>query len=141
MADYVLDLTQFHFTHTRGDLTIYGTWYGKQLQQCLVIVPTFRVEKCVPLIIDVDDAYKWNTDDWRSEPVINRLYINSFLDQNMMDPGNTFTAMKVMTLIHDHLGDLLHIPPKPTTAVVVADAIRKDHDTGREHHTEVIEHV
>lgn len=141
MADYVLDLTQFHFTHTRGDLTIYGTWYGKQHQQCLVIVPTFRVEKCIPLIIDVDDAWRWNPEDPQATPGLNRLYVNSFLDQNNMDAGNQFTAMKVVTLIHDHLGELLHIPPKPTVGIVVADAIRKDHDTGREHHTEVIEHV
>lgn len=141
MADYVLDLTQFHFTHTRGDLTIYGTWYGKQHQQCLVIVPTFRVEKCIPLIIDVDDAWRWNPEDAQAMPGINRLYVNSFLDQNNMDAGNPFTAMKVVTLIHDHLGELLHIPPKPTVGIVVADAIRKDHETGREHHTEVIEHV
>lgn len=141
MADHVLDLTQYHFMHQRGDLTIYGTWYGNQHQQCLVIVPSFRVEKCRPLIIDVDDAWKWNPEDPQSMPGLNRLYVNSFLDQNNMDAGNTFTAMKVVTLVHDHLGDLLHIPPKSTVGVVVADAIRTDHDTGKEHHSEVIDHV
>lgn len=143
MAEHVLDLNQYHFVHTRGDLTIYGTWYGVEHQPCLVVVPTYRIgaDRCRPLIIDLDDAWQWNPEDPQSMPQLNRVMCMAFLDMNNMATGNVFAAMKIVTLIHDHLGDLIAIPPKPTTGVVVADAFRTDHDTGKTHHSEVIERV
>ena len=41
MTHFDLDLTQSHFVKTRGDLTLYASWYGERLRPCLVVLPTF----------------------------------------------------------------------------------------------------
>lgn len=143
MTKHALDLTQNHFCKTRGDLTLYGTWFGEKNRPCLVVVPTHRQSylTCRPMVIEVDDAWKWNPDDPDAMPEVNALMVQSFLDQNSMDFANGFTCMRVVSLIHDHLGDLLSIPPKPTTEIVVGDAIQTDHDTGKVTTREIIERV
>lgn len=137
-----LDLTQSHFVKTRGDLTLYGCWFGEDaLRPCLVVMPTFR-SRGVPLVVEVDSAYKWNPDDRDVDPRGAARLVMEFLRRNGMDSGNAFTHMRVMSLIHDHLHDLLTIPPKPTTdLVVVADAFRTDTDTGKTIHTEIVKRV
>jgi len=141
MAGYDLDLTQPAFTKRRGDLMLYGAWHGQDLRPCLVVLPAFRVGKAVPLVVLVDDAYRWNIEDRDVDPRSNAQLVGAFLRANGMDYLNTFTAMKVASLIHDHLGDLLSIPPKPAEVIVVADVLHTDHDTGKVHHREIIERV
>ena len=136
-----LDLTQPAFQKRRGDLMLYGAWHGKTLRPCLVVFPAFRIEKPVPLVIEVDCAWKWNPDDIDVDPRENARLIGAFMRSNGMDYSNPFTAMKVAGLIHDHLGDLLAIPPKRGDDVVVADAIHTDRDTGKVTHREIIERV
>lgn len=141
MTRYDLDLTQPHFEKRRGDLMLYGAWHGKRLRPCLVVLPAFRIEKAVPLVIEVDDAWKWNPDDPDVDPRHNANMVGTFLLSNGMDALNAFTFMKVTSLIHDHLGDLLRIPPKNAEEVVVADAFHTDRDTGKVTHREIIERV
>lgn len=141
MSRYDLDLTKPHFEKKRGDLTLYGAWHGERLRPCLVVLPAYRIEKAVPLVIEVDDAWKWQPDDPDVDPRLSAQLVVRFLMLNGMDYHNTFTAMKVASLIHDHLGDLLNIPPKPTEGVVVADILHTDRDTGKVTHKEVIERV
>lgn len=143
MRKYALDLTQYHFTKARGDLTLFGTWYGDRLRPCLVVVPTQRISAFLsrPLVIEVDDAWRWNPDDPDAEPEHNSRMIGDFLRASGMDDSNVFTRMRVASLVHDHLGDLLRIPPKPVAAVVVADAIQTDRETGKVTHREIIDRV
>lgn len=136
MTRVALDLTQCHFQKTRGDLALYGSWYGDQLRPCLAVLPALR--DGIPLVILVDDAWKWNPDDPDAKPEHNARNIGAFLHANSFGDANTFTAQRVLSLIHDHLGDLLRIPPKPVSLKVVADAIRTDQD-GKVHHSEVRE--
>lgn len=138
---YDLDLTKPHFEKRRGDLMLYGAWHGKRLRPCLVVLPAYRTGRMVPLVIEVDDAWQWQPDDIDADPRRSAQLIGTFLLANGMDASNTFTAMKVASLIHDHLGDLLRIPPKSTEDVVVADAFQTDRDTGKVTHKEVIERV
>ncbi len=136
----VLDLTQTHFEKTRGDLTLYGSWYGDQRRPCLAVLPAKLKEASIPLVIVLDDAWKWNPDDPDAQPENSARQIGAFLYANGFDSANTFTAQRVVGLVHDHLGDLLRIPPKPTSSVVVADAFRTDQD-GSVTHIEVRENV
>jgi hypothetical protein len=138
---YDLDLTKPHFEKKRGDLMLYGAWHGQRLRPCLVVLPAYRMGKTVPLVVEVDDAWQWQPDDIDADPRRSAQLIGLFLLQNGMDASNAFTSMKVASLIHDHLGDLLRIPPKQTEDVVVADAFQTDHDTGKVTHKEVIERV
>lgn len=135
-----LDLSQSHFTKERGDLTLYGSWYGDRLRPCLAVLPTRLKSTSIPLVIVVDDAWKWNPDDLDAKPEHNAKQIGAFLYANGFEDANTFTAQRLVGFIHDYLGDLLRIPPKPTTLEVVADAFRTDAD-GKVHHSEVRERV
>lgn len=136
-----LDLTKSHFEHKRGDLILYGAWFGEKMRPCLAVTPAYRAFKTVPLVILVDDAWRWNPDDPDVDPVHNAKMIGAFLKSNGMDYLNKFTAMKVASLIHDHLADLVAIPPKNTEEIVVADIIQTDRDTGKVTHRELIERV
>lgn len=137
---YDLDLTQCAFHKSRGDLTLYGCWHGKHLRPCLVVMPTFR-PAATPLVIELDTAYQWNPDDPDVDPRANAQLIGLFLAANGMDFTNTFTAMRVVSLVHDHLGDLLRMPPKPSELVVMADAFQTDSDTGKTIHREIVQRV
>lgn len=140
MTQYDLNLTQSAFVKSRGDLVLYGSWHGKKLRPCLVVLPANR-SNAVPLVIEVDDAWKWNPDDLEVDARRNAQLIGQFLVQNNMDFRNAFTSMRVVSFIHDHLGDLLRIPPKNAAEIVVADAIRTDRSTGKVSHQEIIQRV
>lgn len=135
-----LDLTQSHFVKARGDLTLYGSWFGDSLRPCLVVLPTFRT-RGVPLVVEIDTAYRWNPDDPDVSPRAAAGLVMQFLYANGMDYTNVITHQRVLSLIHDHLHDLLTMPVKPTTTVVVADAFRTDIDTGKTTHQEIVKRV
>lgn len=135
-----LDLTQTHFSKERGDLTLYGAWYGDRVRPCLALLPTKTKDFSLPLVITVDDAYKWNPDDPDADPAMNAVLVNAFLHTNGFEDANHYTRMRVISFVHDYLGDLLRIPPKPLTLEVVADAYRTDAD-GNVSHKEIREHV
>ena len=136
---YDLDLTQSAFEKSRGDLTLYGCWFGRRLRPCLAVLPTYR--QGTPLVILLDDAWKWNPDDPDVDIAGNASLVMQFLMVNGMDFSNPMTHMRVISLVHDHLGDLIRMPVKPLNTVVVADAIRTDHDTGKTTHQEIIQRV
>lgn len=140
MTKYDLDLTQSAFVKTRGDLTLYGCWHGKHLRPCLVVLPAFRAHG-VPLVIELDTAWEWNPDDPDVDPRRNAQLVGQFLMANGMDFTNPFTGMKVVSLVHDHLGDLLMMRPKPAQLIVVADALQTDSDTGKTTHREIVQRV
>ena len=140
MTKYDLDLTQSAFVKTRGDLTLYGCWHGKHLRPCLVVLPAFRAHG-VPLVIELDTAWEWNPDDPDVDPRRNAQLVGQFLMANGMDFTNHFTGMKVVSLVHDHLGDLLMMRPKPAQLIVVADALHTDSDTGKTTHREIVQRV
>ncbi|TPW31823.1 hypothetical protein FJU08_06815 [Martelella alba] len=143
MIRYAIDLTRYHFQKRQGELALYGTWYGDKARPCLVVVPTNHIghDRCRPLVITIDDAWQWNPDDTDAMPETNAAMVQQFLDVNGMDFGNMRSAMRVVSLIHDHLGDLISIPPKASLARVVADVLQVDHDTGKETHAEIIDRV
>lgn len=139
MTQYALDLTQAHFVKSRGDLTLYGSWYGKRLRPCLVVLPTYR--EGVPLVVEIDTAYRWNPDDPDVSPRASAGLVMQFLHTNGMDYANVITHQRVLSLIHDHLDDLIRMPLKPLNTVVVADAFRTDTDTGKTTHQEIVQRV
>ncbi len=86
--------------------------------------------------------YRWNPDDKDVDPRGCAALVMQFLHENGLDSGDILHAhMRVMSFIHDHLGDLLNMPPKPTNLVVVADAFRTDLETGKTTHQEIVKRV
>lgn len=135
-----LDLTQVHFLRTYGDITLYGTWFGKDRNPALVLMPTYLIgrPRVVPCVVPLASAWKWAPET--GDPAHAARVSLMFAERLTLTPHNPMTLMRITTIIRDAIGDLLHIPPKPTEGVVVADAIRTD-EYGREHHSEVIEHA
>lgn len=135
---HALDLTQTAFVKDRGDFTLYGAWLGDNARPCLAVLPKLLREGHLPLVVSVDDAWKWNPDDPDADPVMNATLIDAFLHTNGFERG-PFKAMGIVSLIHDHLGDLLSIKPKPLSLTVVADAIQTNQD-GSVTHKEIKAH-
>lgn len=143
-----LDLTRYHFRHTHGDITVYGTWWlasDSGPKPCLVLIPTHAqsYQRATPCVVPMNDA--WVFSDTIGDPV--RAAQASFafaeaLGLNVNTPQNVF---RVRSIIADHIGELLLIPPMPNDMrekVVLGEA----KVTAREHgkvvrHHEVIERV
>lgn len=137
-ARIALDLTQTAFVKDRGDFTLYGAWVGNNARPCLAVLPKLLREGHLPLVVTVDDAWKWNPDDPDADPGMNRRMVDAFLHTNNFEQS-PFKAMAVVGLIHDHLGDLLSIKPKKLDLVVVADAYQTNQD-GSVIHKEIKAH-
>lgn len=139
---YDLDLTQVHFQQTYGDITLFGTWFGEQRRPALVLMPTFAIGQDVirvtPCVVPLASAWCWDRE--RGDPRHCARISIMFAQSLGLSAHNSATLMRITTIIQDNLGELLGMPPKPTEALVVADAIRTD-EYGREHHSEVIENV
>lgn len=136
---YDLDLTQTHFERNYGDITVFGTWFGKDRKPALVLVSTSKIgsEHLVPCVVPMNQAYLW---DEKGGDGAHCAHVSALFAANMGFGFDTMKIMKISSVIRDNLGELVNIPPKPTEKVVVADAIRTD-SSGKQHHSEIIEHV
>ncbi len=135
-----LDLTKVHFQRTYGDITLFGSWFGQDRRPALVLMPTHRIgwSGVVPCVVPLASAWKWAPET--GDPAHAARISLMFAERLSLTPHNPMTCMRITTIVRDAIGDLLTIPPKPTETVVVADAIRTDED-GKQHHSEVVEHV
>lgn len=133
-----LDLSRYHARHTHGDLTVYLTWYGTdQRRPAIVITPSYRIgwEVSTPCIVPLETAWAW--DETVGDPRHCARTTAAFLAA-LGIPVSIQSAVRLTSLIRDHLGDLLAMPPEPVELVEVGDVIRIDQD-GREHHSVIRE--
>lgn len=128
-----LDLTQSHFSQQHGELTVFGTWFGEDLRQCLAIIPTYRRRGFFPAVIMLDDAYLWAIET--GSPFYVQQEAPKIARALGFDPTPSLCA-RIANTINDHLSDLLTMPPKPAERFVAADAIMIDAN-GKERHFEV----
>ena len=137
---YDLDLTKYAFRHQRGDITVYGTWFGKDQQPALVLVQSGTEERgfVVPCVVPLASAWLWS--DQIGDPAHCARQSYWFAHALRLTANNIATCMRITTLIRDHIGDLASIPVKPTESIVVADALRTD-QYGKTQHAEVREDV
>lgn len=102
-----------------GDLSVYFTWIFNEDQEadepCLVIIPRYQRQGFKPCVVALSAAYKYN--DPRYLARISWEFLSLLGFAQTPSEGH-----KVASLIHDHLGDLLTMPPSPTTTIIVADA-------------------
>lgn len=90
-----------------------------------------------PCVITMDKAWIWDT--VIGDEVLAGETLAGFLDPLRLSP-NTSTVVGLFNLIHDHLGDLLTIPPYPREyqdGGVVAEALIINHTTGRNREVEI----
>lgn len=118
-----LDLTRHHFLRPSGDLVVIGTWIYNADQEdhepCLVILPRYRTNGFKPCVVALSDAWKYNPEHNgpRYLAEISQIFLIMLGMEDCMS-----NAHKVADLINSHLGDLLKMPPNPTSRIIVADA-------------------
>lgn len=132
----VLNLDNRSFTHVLGDLTVIGTWYGADINECepvLCLVPTFRINmfdgvsiRSKPCCVALSAAYLY--DDPRY------LLRKSMEFCDLLGFSNDSSRVnKIAEAIHGRLQDLIEMPPRPVIGSFVgADAILTDQDSGRQ---------
>lgn len=131
---HFLDLTRCHFQRTLGDIQLYGTWVPRgddddHTEPALVLMS--RRFGGRPCCVALSSAYLYN------DPRYCARAAHEFAQGMGFEPGLALTH-RIANIIHDHLQDLIEMPPEPTQAVVVADAT-VDID-GRKRSVEIISH-
>jgi hypothetical protein len=139
---HFIDLARYHERFGHGDLTVFLTWCGDALSPCLVIVPAFIEghERVTPCVVPQRVAWVWSEAIGDGRHCALTSYL--FCEQLRLNPSIN-NCMRVTSIIREHIGDLLAMPPATSLhfeRAVVADAIRTDQD-GKEHHSEVSDHV
>ncbi|TDW63110.1 hypothetical protein EDF57_10665 [Novosphingobium sp. PhB55] len=136
---FALDLTRYHSRQRHGDLDVFMTWFGDRLDPVLVLVPAFIEghENVTPCVVPQSTAWMWSEAIGDGAHCARTSHI--FCKHLRLEP-DPMTCIRITSIIRDHIGDLLSIPPAPFEREVVADAIRID-SNGKEHHTEVTDRV
>lgn len=115
-----IDLTRCHRDPRHlGDLSIYFTWLWnddhESEEPALVIMPRYQRHGFKPCVVALSAAYKYNDPRYLARVSWEFLKLLGFAQT----PSE---GHKIASLIHDHLGDLLTMPPNPTTLIIAADA-------------------
>lgn len=141
MTQYALDLSQYHRRFERGDITVYLTWFGGKHKPVMVLVNTNRLggDNCVPVVIPQENAWLWTEEKGDPQEAARSAFV--FAHALDLDVHNRITLIRIASTIRDLIDDLVMMPPKPTTEIVVADAIRTDRNTGKVTHQEIIDRV
>lgn len=130
-----LDLTRYHARYSHGDITVYLTWWlalDSGPRPCLVLIPTHAqsYERAIPCVVMLDQAWRWS--EGIGDPRDAAFQALRFADA--LGLGATPTnAIRVRSIIVDHLGDLLAMPPMPEgmrESVVLGEAKVTDREAG-----------
>lgn len=143
MRTPALDLTNRAFTHVLGDVTIIGTWYGADFDDCepvLCLVPTHRINmfdgvsiRSKPCCVALSAAYLY--DDPKHLLMRSRQFCAALGFSDDMSRVN-----KIAEAIHGRLQDLIQMPPRPVLGSFVgADATVTD-EMGRQKTVELHTH-
>lgn len=136
---HILDLSRHAWIRELGQLAIYGTWVGPNIDEsepCLVIVPSARRtshETVQPAVVALSAAYKYDDPRYLLQAAIQFNRGLGFTD----DMSN---VMKVADAIYDHLDDLVALPERPSFGSSVGAEVRLTDSEGRSHEFEILDH-
>jgi hypothetical protein len=130
-----IDLTRCHASHERGDLALHLTWWlddaGAGPRPCMVLLPARGPWDLVaPCVVPLAQAWVWS--ETIGDPVRAALTAVAFAEAMGFDP-TPMMASRIRSLIVDHLGDLLAMPPMPASmreAEVIGEAKVVDREAG-----------
>jgi hypothetical protein len=137
-----IDLNLTLWSRTKGDITVYGTWIMTTGRPCLVLLRTDWKPgaQAIPCIVPLDQAWLW--DENTGDPVHAAHTTVQFAHALGLNVLNPREMIRLTSIIREHLGDLLRMPPLPDTeAEVVADAIVTNRVTGKTIEAEIKDHV
>lgn len=132
-----IDLAVRHFARRRGEITGVGTWLhvDGEVIPCMAL---FRAgeelnEHTRPYIVTNDRAWIWSEEIGDPQETARQCFNIANALRLSTDQRNIF---KIFSFIHDHLGDLLTIPPFPPAAAPkteIADLTVTNKVTGKSH--------
>lgn len=138
----MLDLTKCHFTKIYGDITARGTWMdlGEGMRPVLVLhrSDTEGTDRLRPCAVTMDKLWVWSEDVGDKRQAI--FFAIGFAERMGFDFTDKRVVHRILTIVHDNLGDLISIPPFPNSERrIVADAVITDTSTGRTREAEIID--
>lgn len=143
MSSPELDLRARAFLYVRGDITLIGSWLRKDgfMRPCLVLIRTGEEsgEYTVPCVVTLDKAWIW--EEKRGDPKEAARTVAGFI-QSLRLTHDKATFIRIASLIHDHLDDLLGMPPfPPMDRQTVAFIEQVNNSTGKTRNIEVKDYV
>jgi len=128
MNDHVLDLTRYAWKQRHGDLEAIGTWllHRDGPLPCLVLKPTSaqRHDQFIPCVVLQKNAWIWSEAIGDGAEAARTAY--DFTCALGLSPHNASNIIRVASIIRDHIGDLLGIPPMPAEREVVGEVTITD---------------
>jgi hypothetical protein len=111
----VLDLNREWRSFTLGDVKIILTWWyspsEERTRPCMVLIPAFApFHKLNPCVVTLDKCWVWSEEI--GDPEQAALMAVQFGVRLGM-PDQVSTAIRIRSLIVDHLQDLISMPPMP----------------------------
>lgn len=140
-----LDLTRYHWKAEHGDVTAFGSWWLAEdsgPRPCIVLLPTYRQswQKAKPSVVLIDQAWVW--DETIGDPERAARLAFHFAEGLGLPLNNPNTIMRIRSIIADHIGDLLMMPPMPQDmrrTEHMGDLTISELETGRVREVEVTE--
>lgn len=131
-----LDLRNRAWTQRRGNITVIGTWIGRdeEYQPCMVLIRTgdeYNPE-LIPCAIPLEDCWIWSEEIGDGARSFHSA--RQFAEVLRLD-DNPHTIRRIVGIIHDHLGDLVSTPPhRPRgQGEVLAEVTVTHQATGQSH--------
>ncbi|WP_408592045.1 hypothetical protein ACIPCF_07985 [Paracoccus marcusii] len=147
-----LDLSLSAFDRNVGPVRVVGSWWLDQSgmrmpKPCLVLLhPLRRVRagRTVPVVIHLDDAWKWSPDtmdplpgELRTDggPTWASKTVRGWIQEGLLpgNPSNPGDRLRIYDAIVDSLRDLIHMPPLPPRAskLILAEVEIVNSNTGK----------
>lgn len=135
-AQVTINLAEHAWKRELADFTIYGTWYAfnGRSHPCLCIINRGEEtnDHTSPFWIPISDAWRW--EEVKGDPAfVARESIAACI--RLRRTPQPSLLIRLASLVHDHLSDLLHIPPydpsKFAPQTVIAEATYTHRATGQ----------
>lgn len=141
---YAIDLTLIHSQFKRGDITVLLTWLFEgtdrtTAQPCMVLTRTHdRLDRITqPCVITLDQSWRWARELWSEMDVMHRA--QGFAESLGFNGASFDNVTTIITVVEDHLQDLLTMPMAPKVAKKVeAELTVVNRDSGETMQAEVM---
>ncbi|WP_276200262.1 hypothetical protein [Chelatococcus sp. XZ-Ab1] len=141
-----LDLTKRAWSRTLHGITLVGTWLRNpegQWRPALVLVRAGEeyADTTLPCIVPMDSAWVWYEDI--GNPVVAARTAHQFAKALRLNEHDMRVLIRIASLIHDHLDDLVKMAPLPPgaeeTGPAIGEMVITNRETGEQHAIEVHE--
>lgn len=112
---------------------------------CLVLIPTHTAlshRKVTPSVVPIEDAHQWDESPAVGDEEMCHVNAFHFCVALGINEHNPVNRQRVISIVREHLGDLLMCPPlSDHLNRVVADAIHIDRESGKVTEREITSNV